>query len=88
MSHMNENTLKRLVKLLAHTEDKEIDCEECYNRVDVFIEMCMFGEDPPEGVMPAVRHHLEVCDCCREEFVALVDALDGCESLKDLVKES
>ena len=56
--------------------------EECYNHMDKFAEMLMNGEDP-EKVMPLVKHHLELCGDCREEFDALSVALAACEESED-----
>ncbi len=70
---MKKNT-RRLLKKLESTEEVEYSCEEAYALLDVYAEMTLRGEDPTV-LMPLVKHHLDTCDNCREEFEALLNAL-------------
>lgn len=76
MSNVNEETLKKLVEMLAGTRENEIGCEECFDHLDEFVEMYLSGEDPAE-VMPLMQHHLDMCNCCREDFLGLVRAMQS-----------
>lgn len=63
-----------LAKGLFTTRPDEIDCGECFERLDRFAEMIVAGESPSRA-MPLVQDHLERCPDCREEFLSLVAAL-------------
>ena len=67
---------KMFLKELAETREEEIGCEECFERVDRFIEMELSGLDAAQA-MPLVQQHLETCPECYEEFEALLMALQA-----------
>jgi len=48
----------------------EIGCEECFDRLDEFVESELHGEDA-EARIPGFRAHLEGCPACREEYGSL-----------------
>ena len=52
----------------------EVSCEECFERLDEYVELEVAGEDADDRV-PGMRAHLEGCPACREEH----------ESLRELV---
>jgi hypothetical protein len=76
MPNVNEETLKKLVEMLAITRENEIGCEECFEHLDKFVDMYLSGEDPAE-VMPLMQHHLAMCNCCHEDFLGLVHAIQS-----------
>ena len=76
MSNVNEETLKKLVEMLAGTLENEIGCEECFEHLDKFVDMYLSGEDP-SAVMPLVQHHLDMCNCCHEDFLGLMNAMQN-----------
>ena len=47
---------------------------EAYRLLDEYTDMVLRGEDP-EAILPQVKHHLEMCMDCQEEFEALIAAL-------------
>ena len=63
--------IKTLVRSTAVTREEEIGCDDAYEALDRFAEMVARGEDPSE-IMPQVKHHLDICGNCREEFEALL----------------
>ncbi len=64
--------LDELLKIVAATEAREIDCEEFLARVCPVLDALEPGQEvPPE--LGLISQHLEVCGECREEFDALVD---------------
>lgn len=71
---LNRDEIEKLVQVLEGTHENEIDCEECLQRVDRFVEMKLAGLDAEEA-MPLVEEHLEKCGDCREEFEALLAAM-------------
>ena len=75
---IDPTTFKKIMLSLTLTQEEEIGCEECYKHMDRFAEMLMEGQDPA-AVMPLVKHHLDLCGDCHEEFDALSIALAACE---------
>jgi hypothetical protein len=66
--------LKGMINMVDATADIEIACEEAYRLLDEYADMLLRGEDP--GILlPQVKHHLEICMDCREEFEMLLAAL-------------
>jgi len=67
--------LIQLMKMITNTREDEIDCDEVHNVVDVYAEAVARGEDPSE-ILPLVKHHLEMCAPCLEEYEALKRILE------------
>lgn len=64
--------LQELLRTVAATAPREIDCEEFLDRVGAALEGLESGGEPPPELR-LVSQHLEVCTECREEFDALVE---------------
>jgi len=58
-----------LERLLGPT-GPEISCEECFRRLDEFVDLEVGGRDA-EAAVPGMRAHLEGCPACREEHESL-----------------
>ena len=89
---MGSDRFERWLKNIYHTEEDEISCSECFERVSGFVELELAGEDPAAR-MPEVRQHLDQCPACREEYQALRDLrqleeegeLPSTDDLQDLI---
>jgi predicted anti-sigma-YlaC factor YlaD len=68
----NPAILQKLLNILP--TESEIDCDECFEQVDHFAELIRSGK-PAAEIMPVVEEHLRNCSACREEFEALLAAL-------------
>ncbi|MDP9477199.1 MAG: hypothetical protein M3R38_16230 [Actinomycetota bacterium] len=66
--------LEKILMAVSVTHEEEIGCDECFERLERFVEMELSGLDAATA-MPLVRDHLEKCGDCREEFEALLEAL-------------
>ncbi len=66
--------MKNVLEMIAHTQDRELLCDEVHALIDQFAEMKTRGEDPTR-LMPLVQQHLDMCPDCREEYEALLEAL-------------
>jgi hypothetical protein len=66
--------LKGLVRGIMTACPDEIGCDECFDKLDRFVEMELNGKDAAEA-MPLVQDHLTRCRDCHEEFEALMVAL-------------
>ena len=75
---LKPDMLKRMVRAIRDTRPDEIDCDECFEQVDRFVEMTLAGKNAAEA-MPLVQDHLERCGACREEFEALLAAIQATE---------
>ncbi|NOY98277.1 MAG: hypothetical protein GXP40_03595, partial [Chloroflexi bacterium] len=68
--------LHKLAQMVAQTQDVEYSCDEAYRLLDQYAETVTRGEDA-ERIMPLVKHHLDMCPDCREEFEALLRVLEN-----------
>jgi hypothetical protein len=67
---MNEAHDTRLERLLGPV-DPEVGCDECFDRLDEFVELERAGVDA-DAAIPGLRAHLEGCPACRGEHDALL----------------
>jgi hypothetical protein len=65
MSTRNE----KLDALLGPT-GPQVTCEECFERLDEYVELELLGDDADARV-PGMRAHLEGCPACGEEHESL-----------------
>ena len=70
----NQKDLRMVPMALARTREEEIGCDECFERLERFVEVDLSGLDAARA-MPMVEDHLDKCGDCREEFEALLEAL-------------
>jgi hypothetical protein len=62
--------------MLSMTHEQELTCDQVHDLIDQFAEMQLRGENPAH-LFPLVQRHLEMCPECREEFEALLAALEA-----------
>lgn len=66
--------VKRWLVEVLSTRAHEIDCDECLDQLDLFVEITVSVGSAAEA-MPLVQCHLDHCHCCREEYEALFAVL-------------
>ncbi len=66
----------RLARAVAETRETEIGCDECFERLDGFVEAELSGVGAG-SVMPLVGDHLDRCADCHGTFEALLRASRG-----------
>jgi len=71
---LNRTILKQIIRAIADTRADEISCDECFRELDRFVELKLAGKSAEEA-LPLVKHHLDHCPACREEYEALFEAL-------------
>jgi hypothetical protein len=59
----------RLEGLLGPT-GPDIGCDECFERLDEYVELELRGADADADI-PGMREHLDGCPACREEHQSL-----------------
>ena len=64
----------KLVRVVAETHETEIGCDECFERLDIYVETELSGVQA-SAAMPLVGDHLDKCEDCRSKFQALLTAL-------------
>ena len=62
------------MRLVALTQDTEIDCRQCHAVIAEFAEQQLTGQSLPDSLQ-AVKQHLSVCTDCTEEYELLHKAL-------------
>jgi len=78
---LNTDILKKIFRAVLSTREDEISCDSCYRQIDEFVEMKLSGKSPEEA-MPLVEDHLKRCKDCREEYEALLVALQNLQGEK------
>jgi hypothetical protein len=56
---------------LLGPEGPEVSCEECFERLDEYVELEL-GSLDAERRVPGMRAHLEGCAACREDHDSLL----------------
>ena len=75
---LSQQEVDELLRLIAQTQDVEINCEQCLALVAEFAERDLQGKSIPESLQ-AIEQHLSICIECREEYEALQRALEKME---------
>ena len=63
--------LKQALGRLVGSAAPEIGCDECFTRLDEYVELEVAGADA-DAAVPGLRAHLEGCPACREEHESLL----------------
>ena len=72
---MDDQTDKTLKRLLGPAEP-ELLCDECFEKLDRYVELELRG-DPADELIPGMRPHLEGCPACQEEYDSLRELVRG-----------
>jgi hypothetical protein len=62
----DDNTLKRLLGPAG----PELLCDECFEKLDEYVELELRGA-PADERIPGMRAHLEGCPACHEDYDSL-----------------
>ncbi len=57
-------------------DESELGCDECFARIDHYVELRLEGADADSAV-PGMWPHLLGCPACREEYETLLALLRG-----------
>jgi hypothetical protein len=71
----NDNTLKRLLG----PAEPELLCDECFEKLDEYVELELQGAQADERI-PGMRAHLEGCPACHEDYDSLRDLVQSDDS--------
>ena len=67
---MDRRTYEDTVKRLLGPAEPEVLCDECFERLDEYVELELQGKRADERI-PGLRAHLEGCPACREDYESL-----------------
>jgi uncharacterized protein with PIN domain len=70
--------LAELIKVVALTRPDEVSCERCLQDLAEFSESTLAGKTVGESLQ-VIESHLAICAECREEYEALLRALEDTE---------
>ena len=70
------NQLTATVARLLGPAEPEVLCDECFDRLDAYVELELRGPGTDERG-PRLRAHLDGCEACREEYEALRELVAG-----------
>ncbi len=70
----SEKFWRNLVHVSLNTEENEIDCCQCMDLLDQYVDVLNTGKDPAL-ILPEIEQHLKMCDCCHTELEALIIAV-------------
>jgi hypothetical protein len=62
----NHTTLNRLLG----PAEPEVLCDECFERLDEYVELELEGA-PADELIPGLRAHLQGCPACHEDYESL-----------------
>ena len=59
-----------LITALTGPGEPELGCDECFDALDVYVDLMLAGE-PADERFPGMRAHLVGCPACNEDFLSL-----------------
>ena len=65
-----------LIAALLGPAERELTCEQCFEKLDRFVDLELAGADA-ERAVPGMRAHLEGCPACREDHESLAALVAG-----------
>ena len=77
---MERPDLKQALGRLLGPTGPEVGCDECFDRLDRYVELEVSGRDA-DAVLPGLRAHLDGCPACREEHESLLALVRGDQAL-------
>jgi hypothetical protein len=78
---MNERPdVKQALGRLLGPATMEVGCDECFARLDEYVELELAGLNADVAV-PGLRAHLDGCPACREEHESLRALVGGAQAL-------
>ena len=68
---MEQPDLKETLGRLLGPAEPEVGCDECFDKLDRYVELELAGEDA-DAAIPGLGAHLAGCPACREEHDSLL----------------
>ena len=77
---MENQTSDKTIKRLLGPEWPEVLCEECFEKLDEYVELELQGRAADDEI-PGLRAHLIGCPACHEEYESLRELVRGDEDV-------
>ena len=61
---------EQMLGRLLGSPSTEIGCDDCFERLDRYVDLELAGDDA-DAAVPGLRAHLHGCPACREEYESL-----------------
>jgi hypothetical protein len=74
--NLSDDQMRALLRTVSCTRENELTCDECLVQLASFAAFTLRGR-PAEEAYDLLRHHLQICGECHEEFTLLLKALEG-----------
>lgn len=74
--HQNAMLMGRLLRMVEHTDENELACDDVFDLLDLYVE-CEARSEDVATLLPLVVKHLERCRDCNEEYEALARILQA-----------
>jgi hypothetical protein len=71
-------TVLGFLRVLEGVRAEELSCDEIYAKLDEYVE-CEANTKDAAQLMPLIRHHLDTCPDCCEEYEALLEVVEKTE---------
>jgi hypothetical protein len=72
----DRSDLEQALDRMLGPAEPEIGCDECFERLDVYVDVELRGADA-DAAVPGLRPHLDGCPACREEYESLRALVGG-----------
>ena len=69
MTRTKQTKRERLVAMLIGPPGPELTCEQCFERLDRYVDLV---DARPDEEIPGMRAHLEGCPACEEDYESLL----------------
>jgi hypothetical protein len=73
---MENQPTDKTVKRILGPAQPELLCDECFDKLDEYVELELQGEAADERI-PGMRPHLDGCPACHEEYESLRELVGG-----------
>jgi len=73
---IDKKMVANLMVMLKNTQEGELSCDEVYELLDEYAEFIVNIEDADQ-FMPLIKHHLDMCKDCNEEYESLISFLNA-----------
>jgi hypothetical protein len=73
---MEDKPTDKTLKRILGPAQPELLCDECFDKLDEYVELELQGE-PADERLPGMRPHLDGCPACHEEYESLRELVAG-----------
>ena len=73
---LSKQQIQSLLGLIGTVQSQDVSCDDCFGQIGQFAENVLSKREIPES-MRLIDQHLQQCPCCKDEFEALLIALQN-----------